>query len=80
MPKFKNIEVYWFNGLDTKVSFFNDTLDEANFMGSIEGNTPIKLSVDIQEHTNLVIKQVSHDKILISSVSMALAEDVTENG
>jgi hypothetical protein len=67
----KTIELYWYNGLSNKVSFYNDTLDESSYMGSIEGNTPIKLSMDIREDSIPVIKQVSQDKILISSVVLA---------
>lgn len=75
----KTIEIYWFNGLKNKVSFYNDTLDEANFMGSIDGNTPIKLSMDIREDAIPVIKQVSKDKILISSIALSNVIEETES-
>ena len=76
----KTVELYWFNGLDTKVYFYNDTLEEKNFMGSVAANTPIKLSVDIRTYTSLVLKQVSQDKILVSSVDMSVELDDENEG
>ena len=72
----KNVEVYWINDTNKVVSFYNDTVSQKTLMGTVEANTPIKLSVDINTYSTLVIKQVAEDKILISSVDMASYEEV----
>lgn len=71
----KNVEIYWINDTKNNVSFYNDTLDDKNLMGSVGGNTPIKLSMDIKTGTTLVIQQVEGNKILISSIVMEVEAD-----
>jgi hypothetical protein len=74
----KTVDLYWYNGLSNSVSFYNDTLDESNHIGDVNGSTPIKLSVDILTTAQLVIKQVSQDKILISSVDIASISEAAD--